>query len=88
LIAWGDLTDVFAALSAVRDWGIDLAEVAVPVMVIHGLADSFVPVSHARWVAGVCADSRLVLGDGGHISTIPLCEAALPWFAARLSLPS
>ncbi len=71
-------------LACVRDWGVDLAQVRVPVMVIHGRSDSFVPVGHARWVADACLDSRLVLEDGGHISTIPVGERALPWFAALL----
>jgi pimeloyl-ACP methyl ester carboxylesterase len=77
----GSIEDTMAA---VHDWGVDIAGVATPVMVIHGRADSFVPVGHARWVAEACADSRLVLQDGGHISTIPSGELALAWFAAQL----
>lgn len=75
-------------LSAVRDWGVDIASITAPVLVVHGMADSFVPVDHARWVARTCQDGRLVLGNGGHISTMPSGEVALPWFAERLSVPA
>jgi pimeloyl-ACP methyl ester carboxylesterase len=56
-------------LAFVRPWGFDVVDIRVPVLLIHGVQDVFVPVEHARWLArripGV--DAR-ILDDEGHLS--------------------
>jgi pimeloyl-ACP methyl ester carboxylesterase len=56
-------------LAFTRPWGFELSEIRVPVLLLHGLQDVFVPVAHARWLAtripGV--DARL-FDDEGHLS--------------------
>ena len=48
------------------DWGFDLASISVPVLLMHGHQDKFVPFSHGQWLArqipGV--EVRLYEGDG------------------------
>lgn len=67
-------------LASVREWGTDPASIVAPVLLIHGELDRFVPLGHARWVAGGCARSDLrVISGGGHISVIPRVEDALRW---------
>lgn len=60
-------------------WGFKLDEIAVPVLVLHGVRDMFVPSSHAAWVAQTIPASTLRLEAGGHFSTIPRSEDALAW---------
>lgn len=53
----------------VRPWGFRPADVAVPVDLWHGDADTVVPSAHARWLAGELPDARLhCVRHGGHIS--------------------
>ncbi len=49
-----------------QPWGFDLADISVPVLVMHGRQDKFVPFGHGEWLArhipGV--DARLLDHDG------------------------
>jgi pimeloyl-ACP methyl ester carboxylesterase len=47
-------------------WGFELASIRVPVLHWHGAHDRFVPVAHARWLAGRIpgAESRITAEDG------------------------
>jgi pimeloyl-ACP methyl ester carboxylesterase len=45
---WGWFDD---DLAFVRDWGIDLGAISVPVAIWHGGEDRFVPYAHGRWLA-------------------------------------
>lgn len=62
-------------LAFVKAWGFDVASIRVPVLLVQGEQDGFVPVSHFEWltthVAG--AERRLSAADG-HLS---LSEAAV-----------
>lgn len=54
------------------DWGIDIAEVSVPVTIWHGSEDRAVPLAHAEWLAEniPTAQARILPGEGHH-SLIP-----------------
>lgn len=59
--------------------GFALDAVSVPVLVLHGSGDTFVPAGHAAWVAAAIPGAVLRLEPGGHLSTIPLAETAVVW---------
>ena len=52
-------------------WGFDLAQISVPVLVVHGKQDKFVPFSHGEWLAAHIpgVEARL-LDDDGHLTLL------------------
>jgi pimeloyl-ACP methyl ester carboxylesterase len=60
---WGD------SLALVKPWGFEIADIAVPVLLLHGKHDQFVPQSHGAWLAGQIpgVEARL-LDDDGHLT--------------------
>ncbi len=66
-----------------RPWGFDLADIAIPVLLLHGRQDMFSPPGHGEWLAkhipGV--EARL-LDDDGHAT---LVQNRLPEVHAWLS---
>jgi pimeloyl-ACP methyl ester carboxylesterase len=55
----------------IRPWGFDLADITVPVLLLHGKHDKFVPFGHGEWLAvhvpGV--EARLS-DDDGHLTLL------------------
>ena len=64
-------------------WGFDIADISVPVMVMHGRQDKFVPVGHGEWLAARVpgVDAR-ILDNDGHLT---LLEHRIPEVHAWLS---
>jgi pimeloyl-ACP methyl ester carboxylesterase len=54
-----------------RPWGFEPADIAVPVLLVHGRQDKFVPFGHGQWLATHIpgAEARL-LDDDGHLTLI------------------
>lgn len=76
----GFVTDDVAAM---RPWGFDLAAVAVPVRIVHGLADRMVPAAHGAWLASRIPGAVLDEVPGaGHIGVLSAAPAALRWLRA------
>ena len=52
-------------------WGFELAAIEVPVLLMHGRQDQFVPFGHGQWLAARIpgVDVRL-LDDDGHLTLI------------------
>jgi pimeloyl-ACP methyl ester carboxylesterase len=50
----------------VKPWGFELAQISVPVLVMHGREDKFVPLRHGEWLAAHVpgAEARLLDHDG------------------------
>lgn len=71
------------AMAQVSPWGFDIADISVPVMVMHGRQDKFVPVGHGEWLAAHVpgVDAR-ILGNDGHLT---LLEHRIPEVHAWLS---
>lgn len=71
----------------VTPWGVDLASITAPVLIVHGDDDRVVPVGHGRWLADHLPSVELrELAGEGHISAIAAAEgaaAALSWLAQR-----
>lgn len=53
-------------LAHLGDWGFDLASISIPVLVLHGQEDMFVPFGHGQWLAAHIpgAEARLTDNDG------------------------
>jgi pimeloyl-ACP methyl ester carboxylesterase len=71
------------AEAQIGPWGFDIADISVPVMVMHGRQDKFVPVGHGEWLAAHVpgVDAR-ILDDDGHLTLI---EHRIPEVHAWLS---
>jgi len=54
-----------------RPWGFDLADINVPVLLLHGRQDMFVPLGHGEWLAAHIpgVEARL-LDDEGHLTLL------------------
>jgi pimeloyl-ACP methyl ester carboxylesterase len=67
-------------LAGVRPWGFTLEDIAVPVLILHGVEDRMVPSAHGEWLAARCPSSELRLVRGaGHITVLDSAAAALEW---------
>jgi len=70
----------------VGPWGFELADISVPVLLLHGRHDQFVPFGHGEWLAAHIpgVEARL-LDDDGHLT---LLQRRVPevhaWLAERL----
>ncbi len=53
----------------IRPWGCDLADISIPVLLLHGRQDKFIPIAHAQWLAAHIpgVEARL-LEDDGHLT--------------------
>jgi len=78
-------------LASVSPWGFELADVAVPTLLVHGDKDRMVPVAHARWNAAAIpgvenrgAELWEIRGES-HISVLREGERLLDWIAASAS---
>lgn len=61
---WWDDGEAFSS-----PWGFDLAAITIPVMVMHGRQDQFVPFGHGEWLAAHVPDAEARLLDhDGHLT--------------------
>ena len=55
----------------VRPWGFDVAGIAVPVLLLHGRQDMFVPYGHGEWLAAhIPGVQARLTDDDGHITLL------------------
>lgn len=80
---WGLIDDDIAYVSR---WGCDPAQIAVPVLLIHGGADGIAPSAHGKWLADHIARSELWLSpDDGHVSALRSAPEAMRRLRAQVS---
>jgi pimeloyl-ACP methyl ester carboxylesterase len=70
----------------VRPWGFDVSDIAVPVLLLHGRQDMFVPFGHGEWLAAhIPGVTAWLLDDDGHLT---LMQNRVPevhaWLSDRL----
>jgi pimeloyl-ACP methyl ester carboxylesterase len=72
-------------LAGVGAWGFDPADVAAPVLFVHGGRDQVLPASHGEWLACRCPSAQLWLyPEDGHTSTLNSgAAAAMGWLRER-----
>jgi pimeloyl-ACP methyl ester carboxylesterase len=78
---WWDDGEAFGC-----DWGFELSAIEVPVLLMHGRQDQFVPFGHGQWLAGRIpgVEARL-LDDDGHLTLITNRIGEVhAWLAERL----
>jgi pimeloyl-ACP methyl ester carboxylesterase len=55
----------------IRPWGFDLASITVPVLLLHGKQDMFVPFGHGEWLtAHIPGVETRLLDDDGHLTLL------------------
>jgi pimeloyl-ACP methyl ester carboxylesterase len=71
-------------LAFTRPWGFDVSEIRVPVLLLHGLQDGFVPRDHARWlVSRIPGIEARLFEDEGHLSLYARIPEVHEWLSAR-----
>lgn len=70
-------------MAQVGAWGFEPADISVPVMIMHGRQDMFVPVGHGEWLAArIPAAQARILDHDGHLT---LLEHRIPEVHSWLS---
>jgi pimeloyl-ACP methyl ester carboxylesterase len=74
----GGLWDDYVAF--VRPWGVELGEISVPVLLMHGREDTTVDISHSEWLAPRIpgAETRFLDGEG-HLSLLHRMPEVHAW---------
>ena len=78
---WWDDGEAFAS-----QWGFDLSAIRVPVLLLHGREDQFVPFGHGKWLAARIpgVEARL-LDEDGHLTLLTNRIGEVhAWLAERL----
>jgi pimeloyl-ACP methyl ester carboxylesterase len=71
-------------IAYVSHWGLDLARIEAPVLLVQGGEDRVVPPSHAQWLLRNIRRSELWLRpNDGHISVLNACALAMDWLRAN-----
>jgi pimeloyl-ACP methyl ester carboxylesterase len=72
-------------VAELEDWGFGLSQIRMPVLVMHGRQDRFVPVAHGEWLAAAIpgAEAR-ILDDEGHLSLLGRAGEDYDWLLERL----
>ena len=73
-------------VSELAPWGFELSAIRVPVLLLHGRHDRFVPFAHGEWLAAHIPGVEAILSDAdGHLTlTANHLDAVHDWLVDRL----
>ncbi|HEX6445562.1 MAG TPA: alpha/beta fold hydrolase [Streptosporangiales bacterium] len=84
-LASGPAAQIDDDLAYVAPWGCSPADIAAPVLLVHGDRDRVIPFAHAEWLARRVPGATLWRRPGdGHISVLTAAPGALAWLADRV----
>ena len=64
-----------------RPWGFSLSDITVPVLLLHGRQDIFVPFGHGQWLAAhIPGVKPLLTDDDGHLSLLQNRVPEVHWW--------
>jgi pimeloyl-ACP methyl ester carboxylesterase len=64
-----------------RPWGFSLSDITVPVLLLHGRQDIFVPFGHGQWLAAhIPGVKPLLLDDDGYLSLLQNRVPEVHWW--------
>ena len=64
-----------------RPWGFSLSDITIPVLLLHGRKDIFVPFGHGQWLAAhIPGVKPLLLEDDGHLSLLQNRVPEVHWW--------
>lgn len=73
-------------VALVTDWGVDLARVVAPTVLVHGDGDRVIPVAHAHHLASSLPDAELwVVPGAGHLAVLEQLPQVLDRLLERRS---
>lgn len=73
-------------LAGAGPWGFAPADIAVPVLFLHGAGDRMVPSAHSEWLAAHCPTGELrLIPEAGHITVLDSAPGALNWLADQVA---
>lgn len=68
------------ALALTKDWGFNVEDISVPVLLWHGKDDVFAPMQHSAWLAGHIPGAVLRIAPGkAHFDAVSVLPDILPW---------
>jgi len=74
------------SVAQLTPWGFDVAQISVPVLLLHGVQDKAVPFSHGQWLAAhVPGVEARFFDDEGHSFRESHIEAVHAWLVDRSS---
>ena len=74
-------------IAAITPWGFKLSSIRIPVLLMHGAQDQFVPFSHGEWLASHISNAHTRLSaDDGHLSlTVSGIPEVHAWLLDKMS---
>jgi pimeloyl-ACP methyl ester carboxylesterase len=68
-----------------KPWGFEIDRIRMPLLVLHGRQDRFVPFAHGEWLAAHVPDADAWLSDeDGHLTLASRIESVHKWLLERM----
>jgi pimeloyl-ACP methyl ester carboxylesterase len=85
-VPWGEIDDDVALT---RPWGVEIAAIGCPVLVVQGGRDRVIPRPHGEWLAANLPSAQLWLRPAdGHIAVLQALPVALDWLRDLATTPA